>query len=116
MDFHPFDGIVDDPRSIMTLTTETLVIGSIGIILGTIVDKQFTALSKKHTRYATLITFLQILFSGFLVAVLYMYSPTAEFIAHFQRTLPGMAFPAMFYGVQSNIFNSWQALKIPTVF
>jgi len=114
MTFHPFDGIVDDPRSITTLTFETLVIGSVGIILGTIVDKQFTALSKNNPKYATLITFLQILFSGFLVAVLYMYSPP-EFTAHFQRTLPGMAFPAMFYGVQSNIFNSWQALKIPTV-
>lgn len=115
MTFHPFDGIIDDPKSITTLTFETLVLGSMGIILGTIVDKQFAALSKKHAKYATLITFLQFLFLGFLIAVLYIYLPS-EFTAHFQRTLPGMAFPAMFYGVQSNIFNSWQALKIPTVF
>lgn len=112
MEFKPFDGIVDDPKSVPTLAFETLVMGSMGIILGTIIDKQFTALSKKNSKYATLITFLQILFSGFLLAVIYIYFPS-EITAHFQTTLPGMAFPAMFYGVQSNIFNTWQALRIP---
>ena len=114
MDFHPFDGKIDDPTSVSTLTFETLCLGLMGIALGTFIDKQFTALSKKYPKHPVLVTLFQIIFSGMLVAILYVYLP-AEVTGHFQTTLPGMAFPAMYYGVQSNIFNTWQALKIPTV-
>jgi hypothetical protein len=98
-----------DPKSIFVITIETIVFGISGLVLGTIVDKFFTMLSKKNKNYTIPISILQIAFSGVLLGTLYVYT-SPYFTNHFQRTLSGIAFPALFYGVQSNIFSAWQQL------
>lgn len=109
MSFRPFNGVVNDPRSISVLVTESMIIGLLAIILGSIIDKIFKNISKKVKRFKILISILQIMVSTIVTALIYMYGP-AEFSRHFQRTLPGMLFPALLYGVQSNIYSSWQEI------
>jgi hypothetical protein len=105
----PFTATTDeDPKSLWAITIESLVFGLVGIIMGTIINNEFIKLSNdqsKGVRY--LLCILQILFSGFIIAVMYMYV-SSYFTDHFQRTLSGLAFPSLFYGVQSNIYTVWQ--------
>jgi hypothetical protein len=98
-----------DPQSVFVITTETIVFGVSGIILGIIVDKLFTMLSKKYKNYIIPISILQIAFSGAVLGILYIYV-SSYFTNHFQGTLSGLAFPAFFYGMQSNIFLAWRQL------
>lgn len=107
MDFHPFDGIVDDPKSMSTLVFESSVIGLVAIILGTLIDKLFKIISEKAGKFKIFVSIAQIIFSTIVTVFIYLYGPK-EFARHFQRTLPGMLFPALFYGVQSNIYAPWQ--------
>jgi len=109
MNPRPFDGIVDNPKSISILVFESLVIGIIAISLGTIIDKVFKKISEKTKRFKLLVSIFQVIISAFITALIYIYGPT-EFAMHFQTSLPGMLFPALFYGVQSNIYASWQQL------
>lgn len=106
----PFKTPADvNPKDVLTITVESFVFGLIGIILGSFIDNQFKRLSKKykHHNLKLLISLLQILISGFIVALMYVYM-SPFFTDHFQRTLSGLAFPAAFYGVQSNIYTFWQ--------
>lgn len=109
MDFHPFDGLVDDPKNMSTLVFESLVFGLVAIILGTIIDKLFNKINEKTDKklYKYLISILQIIISAVVIGLIYLYGPT-EFAHHFQATIPGMTFPALYYGVQSNIYKVWQ--------
>ena len=97
-----------DPKSVLTISIESLVFGLIGISLGSIIDKQFKILSnKKDKSIKLLFSILQIILSGLIIGIIYIYiSPF--FTDHFQRTLSGLAFPSLFYGVQSNIYIPWQ--------
>lgn len=105
----PFTTPVDeDPKSMWAITIESLVFGLVGIIIGTIINNEFIKLSKdqsKAIRYVLCI--LQILLSGFIIAFMYIHV-SSYFTDHFQRTLSGLAFPALFYSVQSNIYAVWQ--------
>ncbi len=109
MDFHPFDGLVDDPKSLSTLVFESFVFGIVAIVLGIIIDKLFGKLNEKTNKklYKYLISLLQIIISAVVIALIYLYGPK-EFAHHFQATIPGMTFPALYYGVQSNIYKVWQ--------
>lgn len=109
MTFHPFDGKIDDPKSISTLTFESLVIGLLAIGLGTLIDKGFKKLQDKTKIPKILLSIIQIIFGAIITAIIYLYGPS-ELAQHFQRTLPGMLFPALFYGVQSAIYAPWQAI------
>lgn len=107
MDFHPFNGLVNDPKSLSTLVFESMVIALLAIALGAGIDKLFKVVNAKVNKYKMLFSILQILLSTILTAFIYLYGP-AELALHFQQTLPGMLFPALFYGVQSNIYGAWQ--------
>ena len=107
MSFHPFNGLVNDPKSMSTLVFESMVIALVAISLGALIDKLFKTVNEKLKRFKILMSILQILVSTALTAVIYLYGPT-EFALHFQTSLPGMLFPALFYGVQSNIYMAWQ--------
>jgi uncharacterized phage infection (PIP) family protein YhgE len=98
-----------DPKSIFVITTETIVFGVSGLVLGTIVNNLFTILSKKYKNYTIIISILQIAFSGALLGILYVHV-SSYFTNYFQRTLSGIAFPALFYSIQSNIFLPWHSL------
>ena len=108
----PFTKPADvDPDSVLTITLESIVFGLGGVALGTIIDKIFISLAKKHKQHSLLFSVLQIAVSGLVLGLMYVYvSPF--FSDHFQRTLSGLAFPALFYGVQSNIYSTWQDIKI----
>jgi len=101
-----------DPRSVLTITLETVIFGITGILIGTLIDKLFIHLSKnKHKYHKVLFSVLQIALSGLVLGFMYLYvSPF--FTDHFQRTLSGLAFPALFYGVQSNLYSTWQEIDL----
>jgi len=103
-----------DPKSIFVITIETIVFGISGITLGTIVNNLFAILSKKYKNYTILISILQIAFSGALLGILYVHI-SSYFTNHFQRTLSGVAFPALFYSVQTNIFLPWHHLQLKMI-
>ena len=98
-----------DPKDILAITVESFVFGLAGLILGSLIDNLFKRIAKKYKRYdlKLIISLLQILISGFILALMYVYM-SRFFTDHFQRTLSGLAFPAAFYGVQSNIYTYWQ--------
>jgi UDP-N-acetylmuramyl pentapeptide phosphotransferase/UDP-N-acetylglucosamine-1-phosphate transferase len=102
----PFDGIVDDPKSVPVIVTETLIFGISGLILGVVIDKQFKKLSKKYNKFV--VAFFQFLVLSLVIAFSYIYIK-GEFSRHFQQTLGGMIFPAMYFGVQSNLFETAQS-------
>lgn len=104
-----FDGVVDDPKHIPTFVTESFIFAVSGLLLGVFVDKQFKKLKEKFPKYRVIIAVLQILLLVTIIAAFYKYAKH-EFALHFQQTLPGMAFPAMYFGVQSNLFETAQTL------
>jgi len=44
------------------------------------------------------------------LAFLYLLGP-ASVILHFQRSIPGLIFPGMFF----NVFDTFQAMRLPTI-
>ncbi len=104
-----FDGKIDDTRHIFSFITESVIFSVSGLLLGAFIDKNFRKLGEKYPKYKTLIASVQLLLLIVLIAIMYIFV-RHEFVLHFQRTLPGMAFPAMYFGVQSNIFET--ALKL----
>ena len=110
MDYLPFTTNLNkdsvDPKSIFVITIETIIFGVSGLVLGTIVNILFTILSKKYKNYAITVSILQIAFSGALLGFLYLYV-SSYFTNHFQCTLSGIAFPALFHSIQNNIFLTW---------
>lgn len=104
-----FDKIVDDANNIPVFITESILFGVSGLLLGVTVDKQFKALVKKFPKLKLLIALAQFLVLALLIAFMYIYAPK-RFALHFQQTLAGMTFPAMYFGVQSNLFDTAQSL------
>lgn len=104
-----FDGRVDNPKHIPSFVGESFIFAVTGLVLGGIVDTQFKNLKERFPTFEVLIAAVQILFLVWVIAVFHTYAKH-EFSLHFQATLPGMAFPAMYFGVQSNIFNTAQKL------
>jgi hypothetical protein len=105
----PFDGIVDDPNSVPVIVTESLVFGISGLLAGVFIDKQFKKLSKKFPNLKLLTALVQFIVLSIVVAFTYIYI-RGEYALHFQQTLAGMIFPAMYFGVQSNLFDTAQSL------
>ena len=98
-----------DPKNVLTITAESFVFGLAGIILGSVIDNGFKHLAEKYksNNYKLLFSLLQIVISGFIIAVIYVYM-SSFFANHFQHTLSGLAFPATFYSAQTNIYTYWQ--------
>ena len=96
-----------DPPSVLTITIESCVFGISGVIMGSIIDKEFKKLSKKNKDFKLLLSILQLALSGLILGIMYVYI-SSFFTDHFQGTLSGLAFPTMFYGVQSNLYSPWQ--------
>jgi len=79
------------------------IIALVAIILGTVIDSFFKKLSKRANK--TLVALVQIVFLAFVTTMMYLYVPK-WFTVHCCSTFSGMLGPAMFFGVQSNIFNT----------
>lgn len=104
-----FDKVVDDSKNIPVFLTESMIFGISGLLLGVLVDKQFKKLSKKYPSLKLVIALVQFLVLAVFIALMYMFVRN-EFALHFQQTLAGMTFPAMYFGVQSNLFDTAQSL------
>lgn len=104
-----FDKVVDDSKNIPVFLTESVIFGISGLLLGVLVDKQFKKLSKKYPHLKLVIALAQFLVLAVFIAIMYMFLRN-EFALHFQQTLAGMTFPAMYFGVQSNLFDTAQSL------
>ena len=104
-----FDGKVQDPKTIPMFLGESMVFGISGIVLGAFVDTKFKQLSDKYPKQRNIIALIQIFVLVLIVALMYTFFKN-DFVLHFQQTMPGMAFPAMYFGVQNNIFETAHAL------
>jgi hypothetical protein len=104
--FRPFNKIIDNPKSVSTIFFESRIIGGVGVIMGSIIDAIFknSIVKNKPTK---LLSFLQFMVASMVVALMYVYIKF-EFVEHFQTTIAGMTFAAMYYGVQSNLYSGWQ--------
>ena len=114
MPVNPFDGRIDKASDILTISATSILLSGGGIMLAVLIDKQFAVLSKRYPKSAVPLAYLQIFMCGFLLAFLYLLGPTYV-VLHFQRSLPGLIFPGMFFNVQSNIVDTFQEMRLPTI-
>ncbi len=105
MVFPVFDRKIDDPESIGVFLTESLLFGISGLLLGAFIDVQFKKLAQKYPEKRNVIALSQLVLLVVIIAIMYKVAAN-QFALHFQQTLPGMAFPAMYFGVQSNLFET----------
>jgi hypothetical protein len=90
-----------------------IVLAAIGLVLGMAVDVAFTKIadtvdSKKRKYVRAAIALLQLVACGVVLYVLHTYTPWIT--QHFQTSLPGLAFDAVFFSTQVNVFISLHAL------
>lgn len=114
MPVNPFDGRIDKASDILTISVASVLLSGGGIMLAVLVDKQFAALSKRYPRSAVPLAYLQVFMCAMMLVFLYLLGP-ASIILHFQRSIPGLIFPGMFFNVQSNVFDTFQAMRLPTI-
>lgn len=116
-----FDRYVDDPVHFSVFYLETIIFSFGGIFLGFIIDMSFTkiyeAIKQKwkkanHKLLRLLIAFVQISFSALVLFVLWRLTQSTEFVTHWQSTIPGLSFPAFFFGIQSNIYGALQSFYL----
>jgi uncharacterized BrkB/YihY/UPF0761 family membrane protein len=88
---------------------ESIVFATSGLALGVVIDKQFDKLRKRFPKSRIPLILAQLFTLATIIAVLYRVIP-GDVVRHFQATLPGMAFPAMFFGVQSSLFTAAQSV------
>jgi hypothetical protein len=114
MPVNPFDGRIDKTSDMLTISAASVLLSGGGIMLAVLVDKQFAALSKRFPRSAVLLAYLQVFVCAAVLTFLYLLGPTS-IVLHFQRSIPGLIFPGMFFNVQSNVFDTFQAMRLPTI-
>lgn len=105
MGFPIFDRKIDDPENLSVFMIESTIFGLSGLLLGAYIDVQFKKLTQKYPEKRNLIALVQLLLLVVIVAAIFKLARDV-FALHFQKTLPGMAFPAMYFGAQSNLFET----------
>jgi len=107
--YQKFPNTPVDPATISLGVYESSIIAIFAIVLGTLIDVIFKKINKRvnSKTLKVVVAFAQIVFLGLATSIIYLYLPR-WFTNHFQATFPGLLFPAMFYGVQSNIFDSME--------
>jgi len=114
MPVNPFDGRIDKTSDMLTISAASVLLSGGGIMLAVLVDKQFAALSRRFPHSAVLLAYLQVFVCAAVLTFLYLLGPTSV-VLHFQRSIPGLIFPGMFFNVQSNVFDTFQAMRLPTI-
>jgi hypothetical protein len=114
MPVNPFDGRIDKASDILTVSATSVLLSGGGIMLAVLIDKQFAALSKRFPQSSVLLAYVQVFMCAMTLAFMYLLGP-ASVILHFQRSIPGLIFPGMFFNVQSNVFETFQAMRLPTI-
>jgi hypothetical protein len=98
----------------LSISGTAVLLSGGGIMLAVLIDKQFAALSRRYPRSAVPLAYLQVFMCAAVLTFLYLLGPTSV-ILHFQRSIPGLIFPGMFFNVQSNVFDTFQAMRLPTI-
>jgi hypothetical protein len=114
MPVNPFDGRIDKTSDMLTISATSVLLSGGGIMLAVLVDKQFAALSRRYPQSAVPLAYMQVFVCALMLVFLYLLGPTS-IILHFRRTIPGLIFPGMFFNVQSNVFDTFQAMRLPTI-
>jgi hypothetical protein len=108
---HAFDDVIDNPINLTTFIIEGIIFSLVGIAGGTIIDSIFVKLSRqlksKHHKLA--LVFAQIVFSVGLMYLIFVLTKEIKFAEYWQTTIPGLAFPAFYFGIQSNIYTTLQS-------
>ncbi len=105
-----FQSSVDTRKTFSTMMLETFVFAAAGLALGVLIDKQFDKLRKQFPDAKLWLIGGQILLLALVVVSAFKFLPRGDLVEHFQVTLPGMAFPAMYFGVQSSLFTAAQSV------
>jgi hypothetical protein len=103
---------VQTPVDFGTFASEGMVLALSGLLAGCIIDAFFVRLVAGVGDDA-LVFKLVALFAQLLVGLVVMYvvwRQQPSFATRWYRTIPGLAFPAMYFGVQSNVYAIAQAL------
>ena len=92
------------------MAAQSVVFALAGLFMGVIIDKLF---AKTRAKYNTqnmkiFLVLLQVMVLALTITSIYIIS--ANTALHFQETIAGMGFPAMFFGVQSDLFTTVQSL------
>ena len=114
MPVNPFDGRIDKTSDMLSISATSVLLSGGGIMLAVLIDKQFAVLSKRYPHNAVPIAYIQVFMCAAILTFLYLLGP-ASVILHFQRSIPGLIFPGMFFNVQSNVFDTFQAMRLPTI-
>lgn len=114
----PSTSTADYKDSFTTFFTEFVAHGSVGLIVGAFVDRTFalvTRLSKRHLTdredglvlrgLALALAIAQLLTSILLLFVLMLALPSHVY-KRWQSTVPGLAFPSLFFGIQTQLFEN----------
>lgn len=92
------------------MVAQSVVFALSGLFIGVIVDKIFAKARSKYKddKMKVFLIILQVIVLALTITSIYIISENTAL--HFQETIAGMAFPAMFFGVQSDLFTSAQSL------
>jgi uncharacterized protein YacL len=92
------------------MVAQSVVFALSGLFIGVVIDKLF---AKTRAKYNTqnmkvFLVLLQVVVLALTITSIYIVS--ANTALHFQETIAGLGFPAMFFGVQSDLFTTVQSL------
>jgi hypothetical protein len=109
-----FDETVNDPENLGIFIQESLAFALAGLIAGSMIDASFIQLAKlhKHKAYKVFIAFAQVVAGIIGLYILWRASKSIKFGDYWQNTIPGLAFPAFYFGIQSNIYTTLQSFYI----
>lgn len=115
------DNIVNNPTKLNIFIWELVVFAFVGLFFGSLIDYMFINISRSLDKttnrqftkpiYIT-IAALQIVFSGLVMFCIWKVTQKKKFALHWQTTIQGLAFPSFFFGIQSNIYSSFQSLYV----
>lgn len=96
--------------SFITMTVKSIALLIPGMILGHFVDRYIHGLKKKDALGKSIFTYVliqSIVNIGIIFLLHYLYR---RYTSEFQRTLPGMYFSGLFFGLQVNYIRNIQQL------
>jgi hypothetical protein len=90
---------------------KTILFGGSGLILGDIINSTFTKICKQYPEKKFFFGCIQLACLGFVMNVIYHYI-SHDLAQEFQKTLPGLSFPAFYFATQKNILSIWYDTSI----
>ncbi len=99
-----------NPKNAIIFILTGIIFSFLGGVFGLIIDKSLAKLQKKYKIHNTGLIFLQLFIDVSLIYILFILSK--DFSNQFQQSLPGLFFPSMFMGIQSNLFSLIQSYDI----